>query len=120
MGGTTSRAPGRVEGATGWARCSRSSSSPQVSAVDVPPKLSSRAVRLLERGKIDKTDLNDARPAAIVAWRTPALNVVAGLDEHRVVLRLASVDDYLDHHIARAPCAAHADVCSSKAAPHDR
>ena len=34
--------------------------------VDVPPKLSSR-VRLLERGRIDKTDPNDARSAAIVA-----------------------------------------------------
>ncbi len=34
--------------------------------VDVPPKLSSR-VRLLERGRFDKTDPNDARSAAFVA-----------------------------------------------------
>ena len=40
--------------------------------VDVPPKLSAR-VRLLERGRIDKTDPNDARSAAIVAWRTPGV-----------------------------------------------
>jgi transposase len=37
--------------------------------VDVPPKWSARE-RLLERGRIDKTDSNDARSAAIVAWRT--------------------------------------------------
>ena len=39
--------------------------------VDVPAKLSAR-VRLLERGRIDKSHPNDARSAAIVAWRTPA------------------------------------------------
>ena len=61
--------------------------------VDVPPKLSSR-VRLLERGKIDKTDPNKARSAAIVAWHNPSLNVVADLDEHRVVLRLLADRDH--------------------------
>jgi transposase len=49
---------------------------------------------LLERGRIDKTDPNDARSAAIVAWHNPALNVVAGLDEHRVVLRLLADRDH--------------------------
>jgi transposase len=43
--------------------------------VDVPPKLSSR-VRLMESGRIDKTDPNDARAAAIVALRNSTLNVV--------------------------------------------
>ena len=79
--------------------------------VDVPPKLSSR-VRLLERCKIDKTDPNDARSAAIVAWRTPALNVVAGLDEHRVVLRLlADRDHQITAHRTRTVCRLHALIC---------
>ena len=88
--------------------------------VDVPPKLSAR-VRLLERGRIDKTDPNDARSAAIVAWRTPALNIVTASDEHRVVLRLLADRD---HQITASepvrsagctPCCA----CSSKEAPAD-
>ena len=79
--------------------------------VDVPAKLSSR-VRLLERGRIDKTDPNDARSAAIVAWRTPALNVVAGLDEHRVVLRLlADRDHQITAHRTRTVCRLHALLC---------
>ena len=82
-----------------------------VAAVDVPAKLSSR-VRLLERGRIDKTDPNDARSAAIVAWRTPALNVVAGLDEHRVVLRLlADRDHQITAHRTRTVCRLHALLC---------
>ena len=79
--------------------------------VDVPAKLSSR-VRLLERGRIDKTDPNDARSAAIVAWRTPALNVVTGLDEHRVVLRLlADRDHQITAHRTRTVCRLHALLC---------
>lgn len=85
-----------VEGATGMgALLAQQLVAAGEHVVDVPPKLSSR-VRLLERGRIDKTDPNDARSAAIVAWRNPALNVVAGLDEHRVVLRLLA---YRDHQI---------------------
>jgi transposase len=77
-----------VEGATGMgAMLAQQLVGAGEHVVDVPPKLSAR-VRLLERGRIDKTDPNDARSAAIVAWRTPALNVVASSDEHRVVLRL--------------------------------
>ena len=79
--------------------------------VDVPPKLSSR-VRLLERGQIDKTDPNDARSAAIVAWRNPTLNVVAGLDEHRVVLRLlADRDHRITAQRTRTICRLHALLC---------
>ena len=79
--------------------------------VDVPPKLSSR-VRLLERGKIDKTDPNDARSAAIVAWHNPSLNVVAGLDEHRVVLRLlADRDHQITAQRTRTICRLHALLC---------
>ena len=79
--------------------------------VDVPAKLSSR-VRLLERGRIDKTDPNDARSAAIVAWRTPALNTVVGLDEHHVVLRLlADRDHQITAHRTRTMCRLHALSC---------
>jgi transposase len=79
--------------------------------VDVPPRLSSR-VRLLERGKIDKTDPNDARSAAIVAWRNPALNVVSTNDEHRVVLRLlADRDHQITAQRTRAICRLHALLC---------
>jgi transposase len=83
-----------VEGATGMgALLAQQLVAAGEHVVDVPPKLSSR-VRLLERGRIDKTDPNAARSAAIVAWHNPALNVVAGLDEHRVVLRLLADRDH--------------------------
>jgi transposase len=79
--------------------------------VDVPAKLSAR-VRLLERGRIDKTDPNDARSAAIVAWRTPTLNVVTASDEHRVVLRLlADRDHQLTAQRTRSICRLHALLC---------
>ncbi|MFN8020833.1 MAG: IS110 family transposase [Acidimicrobiales bacterium] len=101
-----------VEGATGMgAMLAQQLVAAGERVVDVPPKLSSR-VRLLERGKIDKTDPNDARSAAIVAWRTPALNVVAGLDEHRVVLRLlADRDHQITAHRTRTVCRLHALMC---------
>lgn len=79
--------------------------------VDVPPKLSSR-VRLLETGRIDKTDPNDARSAAIVAWHNPTLNIVVGLDEHRVVLRLlADRDHQITANRTRTICRLHAMLC---------
>jgi transposase len=69
-------------------------------------------VRLLERGSIDKTDPNDARSAAIVAWRTPALNVVTACDEHRVVLRLlADRDHQITAQRTRTICRLHALLC---------
>lgn len=55
--------------------------------VDVPPKLSAR-VRLMDTGRIDKSDPNDSRSAAVVALRSTALNTVSAESEHRVVLRL--------------------------------
>ncbi len=83
-----------VEGATGMgALLAQQLIAAGEHVVDVPPKLSSRA-RLLESGRSDKTDPNDARSAAIVAWHNPTLNVVAGLDEHRVVLRLLADRDH--------------------------
>jgi hypothetical protein len=40
------------------------------------------------------SDPNDARSAAIVARQNPSLNVVAGVNEHRVVLRLLAARDH--------------------------
>ena len=101
-----------VEGATGMgALLAQQLVAAGEHVVDVPPKLSSR-VRLLERGKIDKTDPNDARSAAIVAWHNPTLNVVAGLDEHRVVLRLlADRDHQVTANRTRTICRLHALLC---------
>jgi transposase len=84
--------------------------------VDVPATLSAR-VRLLERGRIDKTDPNDAPSAAIVAWR-PALNVVASSDEHTVVLRLwADRDHQITAQRTRSICRLHAMPPARRAAP---
>jgi len=54
--------------------------------VDVPPALSARA-RLLDAGRKDKNDHQDARSAAIVALRHRDLRRVA-VEDHRQVLRL--------------------------------
>lgn len=101
-----------VEGATGMgALLAQQLVAAGEHVVDVPPKLSSR-VRLLERGRIDKTDPNDARSAAIVAWHNPTLNVVSGLDEHRVVLRLlADRDHQVTANRTRTICRLHALLC---------
>ena len=101
-----------VEGATGMgALLAQQLVAAGEHVVDVPPKLSSR-VRLLERGRIDKTDPNDARSAAIVAWHNPTLNIVAGLDEHRVVLRLlADRDHQITANRTRTICRLHAMLC---------
>jgi len=101
-----------VEGATGMgALLAQQLVAAGEHVVDVPPKLSSR-VRLLENGKIDKTDPNDARSAAIVAWHNRSLNVVAALDEHRVVLRLlADRDHQITAQRTRTICRLHALLC---------
>ena len=79
--------------------------------VDVPAKLSAR-VRLLEAGKFDKTDPNDARSAAIVGWRNRTLNVIVASDEHRVVCRLlADRDHHITAHRTRTICRLHALLC---------
>ena len=49
--------------------------------VDDPPTFTASGCACSSRGSIDKTDPNDARSAAIVAWRTPALNVVTPANE---------------------------------------
>lgn len=101
-----------IEGATGMgALLAQQLVAAGEHVIDVPPKLSSR-VRLLERGKIDKTDPNDARSAAIVAWHNTSLNVVAGLDEQRVVLRLlADRDHQTTAQRTRTICRLHAMLC---------
>lgn len=101
-----------VEGATGMgAMLAQQLVGAGEHVVDVPPKLSAR-VRLLERGRIDKTDPNDARSAAIVAWRTPALNIVTANDEHCVVLRLlADRDHQITAQRTRSICRLHALLC---------
>ena len=48
----------------------------------------------------------------IVAWHNPTLNVVAGLDEHRVVLRLlADRDHQITANRTRTMCGLHALLC---------
>jgi transposase len=101
-----------VEGATGMgAMLAQQLVAAGERVLDVPPKLSAR-VRLLDNGRIDKTDPNDAGSAAIVAWRTPTLNEVVGVDEHRVVLRLlADRDHHTTAQRTRTICRLHALLC---------
>lgn len=101
-----------IEGATGMgALLAQQLVAAGERVVDVPPKLSSR-VRLLESGRIDKTDPNDARAAAIVGWRNPTLNVIAANDEHRVICRLvADRDHQITAQRTRTICRLHAMLC---------
>ena len=101
-----------IEGATGMgAMLAQQLVAAGEHVVDVPPKLSSR-VRLMESGRIDKTDPNDARAAAIVALRNSTLNVISANDEHAVLTRLLADRD---HHITaqrtRTICRLHALLC---------
>ena len=76
-----------VEGATGTgALVAQQLLAAGETVLDVPPALSAR-VRLLDSGRKDKTDVYDARSAAIVALRHPNLRPVIR-DDHRGVLRL--------------------------------
>lgn len=79
--------------------------------VDVPPKLSSR-VRLMDTGRIDKSDPNDSRSAALVALRNATLNTVSPESEDRVLLRLLA-DRYhqLTAQRTRTVCRLHALLC---------
>jgi transposase len=76
-----------IEGATGTgALLAQQLVAAGETVLDVPPALSAR-VRLLDSGHKDKTDVYDARSAAIVALRHPNLRAVIG-DDHVAVLRL--------------------------------
>ena len=101
-----------VEGATGMgALLAQQLVGAGEHVVDVPPKLSAR-VRLMDTGRIDKTDPNDARSAAVVALRNVSLNVVGADTEHRVILRLLA-DRYhqLTAQRTRSVCRLHAVLC---------
>jgi transposase len=101
-----------VEGATGMgAMLAQQLVGAGEHVLDVPPKLSSR-VRLLDNGRIDKTDPNDARSAAIVALRNATLKVVTGEDQDRVILRMLA-DRYhqLTAQRTRSVCRLHAVLC---------
>lgn len=79
--------------------------------LDVPPKLLAR-VRLMDTGRSDKTDPNDARSAALVALRNPSLHPVAAESEHRVILRLlADRRRQLSAQRTRTICRLHALLC---------
>jgi transposase len=101
-----------IEGATGMgAMLAQQLVGAGEHVVDVPPKLSSR-VRLLDNGRIDKTDPNDARSAAIVALRNATLNAVTGENQDRVILRMLA-DRYhqLTAQRTRSVCRLHAVLC---------
>ena len=78
--------------------------------LDVPPTLSARA-RLLDAGRIDKTDAHDARAAAVVALRHSKLRTVAR-EDHTAVLRLFAKRHHdLVAHRTRAVCRLHSVLC---------
>ena len=78
---------GRSRAPTGWAGRWRSGCSPTgETVVDVPAKLAAR-VRVFDTGNARKTDATDAHAVAMVALRTPRLQVLA-FDEELVALRL--------------------------------
>lgn len=100
-----------VEGATGvGALLAQQLVGAGETVVDVPPALSAR-VRLLDTVRKDKTDVHDARSAAIVALRHKHLHAVV-LDDHRQVLRLlARRHHQLVGGRTRAICRLHAVLC---------
>jgi transposase len=100
-----------VEGATGvGALLAQQLVGAGETVVDIPPALSAR-VRLLDAGRKDKTDVHDARSAAIVALRHRTLHSVA-LEDHRQVLRLlARRHHQLVAGRTRAICRLHAVLC---------
>jgi len=89
-----------VEGATGpGALLARQLVAAGEQVVDVPSTLTAR-VRLLDRGRSDKTDAHDARAAAVVALRHANLRTLIA-EDHDAVLRLLA-----DRHhdlVASAP-----------------
>jgi transposase len=100
-----------VEGATGvGALLAQQLVGAGEQVVDVLPALSARA-RLLDAGRKDKTDVHDARSAAIVALRHRDLRTVV-LEDHRQVLRLlARRHHQLVAGRTRAICRLHAVLC---------
>jgi transposase len=78
--------------------------------LDVPPTLSARA-RLLDAGRVDKTDAHDARAAAVVALRHSKLRTVVR-EDHTALLRLLAKRHHdLVAHRTRAICRLHTVLC---------
>jgi len=100
-----------IEGATGTgALLAQQLVAAGETVLDVPPTLSARA-RLLDAGRIDKTDAHDARSAAVVALRHSKLRTV-GLEDHTAVLRLLAKRHHdLVAHRTRAICRLHTVLC---------
>ena len=100
-----------IEGATGTgALLAQQLVAVGETVLDVPPTLSARA-RLLDAGRIDKTDAHDARSAAVVALRHSKLRTVV-LEDHTAVLRLLAKRHHdLVAHRTRAICRLHAVLC---------
>jgi transposase len=96
-----------IEGATGTgALLAQQLVAAGETVLDVPPTLSARA-RLLDAGRIDKTDAHDARSAAVVALRHSKLRTVV-LEDHTAVLRLLAKRHHdLVAHRTRAICRLH-------------
>jgi transposase len=78
--------------------------------LDVPPTLSARA-RLLDAGRVDKTDAHDARAAAVVALRHSKLRTVVREDHSAVLRLLAKRHHDLVAHRTRAICRLHTVLC---------
>jgi transposase len=100
-----------IEGATGTgALLAQQLVAAGETVLDVPPTLSARA-RLLDAGRIDKTDAHDARSAAVVALRHSKLRTVV-LEDHTAVLRLLAKRHHdLVAHRTRAVCRLHTVLC---------
>jgi transposase len=100
-----------IEGATGTgALLAQQLVAAGETVLDVPPTLSARA-RLLDTGRIDKTDAHDARAAAVVALRHSKLRTVV-LEDHSSLLRLLAKRHHdLIAHRTRAVCRLHSVLC---------
>jgi transposase len=97
-----------VEGATGpGALLARQLVAAGEPVVDVPSTLTAR-VRLLDRGRSDKTDAHDARAAAVVALRHANLRTVTAEDHDAVLRLLADRHHDLVAQRTRVVCRLHA------------
>jgi transposase len=97
-----------VEGATGpGALLARQLVAAGQQVIDVPSTLTAR-VRLLDRGRSDKTDAHDARAAAVVALRHANLRRVTAEDHDAVLRLLADRHHDLVAQRTRVVCRLHA------------
>src|SRR6478609_6050174 len=78
--------------------------------LDVQPKLAAR-VRLLNTGKVNKNDPNDARSVAIAALRSPDVRTVTVEDQAAVIKIWARRHGDLSRAHNRIACRLHAVLC---------